>query len=80
MNLQKLEVEKVPVWVKFPEFPLEYWTPKALGKVASYIGVPLATDRLTACRDRLAFARVLIDVKISMSLYGKCQLLQRMER
>lgn len=68
MNYQRMDVEKVPVWVQFLGLPLECWTPKQLGKIASFIGVPLATDRLTACRDRLAFARVLIDMKITDKL------------
>lgn len=41
-----------------------FWTPHLLGNIPSYLGTPLATDKLTSRRDRLAFVRVLVDIKI----------------
>lgn len=68
IDLQNLDVEKVLVWVQFLGLPLSFWTPQILGKIASYLGKPLATDKLTGRRDRLAFARVLIDIKVTDEL------------
>lgn len=68
LDLQKMDVEKVPVWIQFHHLPLSCWTPKVLGKIASRIGKPLATDKLTANRDRLAYARVLVEMEIKDNL------------
>ena len=39
-----LDLQKVPIWIQFPNLPLSYWSSKVLGKIASRIGKPLATD------------------------------------
>lgn len=59
-----IDVGKVPVWLLFPDLPYILWNADALGKITSYLSNPLATDRLTAEKDRLAYARVLIDIEI----------------
>ncbi|GLT87972.1 hypothetical protein SLE2022_060200 [Rubroshorea leprosula] len=45
-----LDVSKIPVWIQFPDLHLSLWNPESLGKMASYLGVPIATDALTAKR------------------------------
>lgn len=64
LDLNKPDFSRIPVWVRFPDLSLEYWTPEILGKLASYLGRPIATDSLTAARQRLGYARVLVDVEI----------------
>lgn len=68
LDLKKLDVEKVPVWIQLPHLPLSCWTPKVLGKIASCIGKPLATDRMTANRERLTYARILVEMEIKNDL------------
>lgn len=68
LNLKEIDVKKVPVWVQFTNMPLDLWSSSIVQKMASCIGTPLASDKLTANRDRLSFARVLIDVEIKDSL------------
>lgn len=58
MNLDKLDVTRVPVWIRLPNLPLKLWSPEVLEKIASYIGRLVATDRLTATKLRLEYARV----------------------
>ncbi|CAH9121022.1 unnamed protein product [Cuscuta epithymum] len=59
------EFLKVPIWVKFPNLHLKLWNEDALSEIASMVGVPLATDKVTHDRSNHHFARVLIEVDIS---------------
>ena len=54
----------MPVWVKFPNLPLECWTPNCLSKIASMFGITLQSDRLTSTMTRLSYARVLVEVNL----------------
>lgn len=44
----------MPVWIKLPSLPLDCWNPRALTKIASKIGNPISTDKLTSRKERLA--------------------------
>lgn len=57
-------MKKVPVWVTLPGLHFSLWNSVVLGRVVSYLGKPLATDRLTAENGRLAYARVLVEMEI----------------
>ncbi|CAH9096722.1 unnamed protein product [Cuscuta epithymum] len=59
------EFLKVPVWVKFPNLPMNLWNEGAMSEVASMIGVPLSTDKVTQERTNHNYARVLIEVDVS---------------
>ncbi|GKV04889.1 hypothetical protein SLEP1_g16984 [Rubroshorea leprosula] len=63
-----LDISKIPVWIQFPELHLSLWNPESLGKLASYVGVPIATDALTAKRQRVAYARMLVEMEIMDTL------------
>ncbi|XP_020678498.1 uncharacterized protein LOC110096765 [Dendrobium catenatum] len=52
----------IPIWIKIMDLPLALWTPSGISKIASYIGVPLSVDTLTARRTRLTFARVCVHI------------------
>ena len=62
------ELSKIPVWVKLRNLPLELWNPQALGKNLSKIGSPIRTDRLTAFKGSISFARALVEVDASLDL------------
>ncbi|XP_020254066.1 uncharacterized protein LOC109831138 [Asparagus officinalis] len=47
---------------------LNLWSSKAISKIASHVGKPVATDKLTASKQRLAYARVLVEVHMPSSL------------
>ncbi|KAK1308197.1 hypothetical protein QJS10_CPA09g00977 [Acorus calamus] len=62
----KLEFERlssIPVWIKFPNLPLHFWSPKCIGRIASLIGIPLYMDSPTALKTRTSFARVCVEVE-----------------
>jgi len=67
-DVDNLEMEKLPVWIQLPQLHLSLWNPTALQKIASFIGKPIATDKLTARRDRLEYARVLVEMDIVYDL------------
>jgi len=62
------EMSKVPVWINFPNLPLKCWTPKCLSKLASVLGKPLQCDKLTATKERVSYARVLVEVDLLADL------------
>lgn len=64
LDPDKLDLSRVPVWVQLPKLHLSLWNPVALCKLVSVIGTPLATDKLTAAKGRMAYARVLVEVPI----------------
>ena len=65
--LTKAKHDKVPVWVKIHDVPLEAWSVEGIGRIASRIGIPLDMDTYTKemCvegKGRCAYARVLIEI------------------
>ncbi|KAL0283505.1 UNVERIFIED_CONTAM: hypothetical protein Sradi_7226400 [Sesamum radiatum] len=60
MSLRRQKHLQVPVWVRLRHLPMEYWTEEGLSAVASGIGIPLYTDKITKHCLRLDFARVCV--------------------
>ena len=61
LKLDKEGVHLIPIWVNFYGLPLEFWNPKGISFIASFIGNPLRVDEMTASRRRITYARVCID-------------------
>ncbi|CAH9134910.1 unnamed protein product [Cuscuta epithymum] len=59
------EFLKVPIWVKFPKLPWKLWNDEAMSEVASMVGIPLTTDKITQEKTNYNIARVLIEVDVS---------------
>ncbi|CAH9134929.1 unnamed protein product [Cuscuta epithymum] len=59
------EFLKVPLWVKFPRYPMECWNEEKINIVASKVAQPIYTDGVTNEKTKLDYARVLIEVDIS---------------
>lgn len=66
--MDKCNPEVIPVSVQFPALDLQFWTYNGLCKAASLVGKPITADFLTGNRDKLDFARVLVEVKIGDKL------------
>jgi hypothetical protein len=64
MQLLKLSLSNVPVWIKLHNLPIEFWNNTCLSYVASGVGKPLCADFVTEEQLRLGFARVLVEVNI----------------
>ena len=65
MEMLNIQLTSLPIWVKFYNIPLEYWTNTCLGYIASAVWKPLHMDSLTENRTRLSFARICIEVDLS---------------
>ncbi|XP_021835842.2 uncharacterized protein [Spinacia oleracea] len=63
------EVLKViPLWIKFPNLPLNCWGEDSLSRLSSVVGVPLYADECTSQQLRISFARVLVEVDVTRPL------------
>ncbi|GLT51831.1 hypothetical protein SLA2020_252120 [Shorea laevis] len=40
-HLDNLDISKIPIWIQFPNLHLSLWKLGSLGKLASYLGVPM---------------------------------------
>ncbi|GKG02731.1 RNA-directed DNA polymerase, eukaryota, reverse transcriptase zinc-binding domain protein, partial [Tanacetum coccineum] len=67
LKLDNTELERIPLWVRLCNIPVEAWTVKGDSALASRIGKPLIMDDVTAskCKNGVGlvrFARFLIEV------------------
>ena len=69
-----IQLTSLPIWVKFYNIPLEYWTNTCLGYIASAVGKPLHMDSLTENRTRLSFSRICIEVDLSSKFHKTARL------
>ncbi|KAK8556125.1 hypothetical protein V6N13_070194 [Hibiscus sabdariffa] len=63
-----VNLDVAPVWVKLWHVPLELFSQQGLGYLASALGKPLYTDRSTALKLQLEFAKVCIEVEANFSM------------
>ncbi|XP_019244242.1 PREDICTED: uncharacterized protein LOC109224110 [Nicotiana attenuata] len=61
----------IPLWVSFPNLPLNCWGRLTLSRIASGLGTPLYADECTGNASRISYSRVLIEMDISKKL-PKC--------
>ncbi|XP_060201907.1 uncharacterized protein LOC132630340 [Lycium barbarum] len=80
-QMGKESIRQMPLWVTFPNLPVEYWSIENLGRIASYIGNLVCTDSLIAKEERISYARMLIELDVTQLLpeqmvieeaHGKC--------
>lgn len=60
---QKLELESLPMWVRFSNLRYHYFNPYLLNGLGRLIGKPMFMDKLTTSQARMAYARVYIEIK-----------------
>lgn len=60
-SFSDLSFDTAPIWIQLLGLPPRLWATKNLCIVASFVVAPLATDRMTAQRTKLEYARVLVD-------------------
>lgn len=64
MQVLKLTLKSIPIWVKFLHLPLEYWNHTCLSHVASGVVRPLYADSIMEEHKRLGYARVLVEIYV----------------
>ncbi|XP_042460690.1 uncharacterized protein LOC122044228 [Zingiber officinale] len=52
----------VPAWIQILGLPLDCWSQFVLSKIGSEVGKPLYIDNLTRTRERLEYARLMVDI------------------
>lgn len=72
--------EKVLVWVRLPDLPIEYYDQSFLFTVGRKIGEPIRIDSATSLISRGKFARMCIEVDITKPLLAKFWLRRRIRR
>ncbi|GJS28399.1 RNA-directed DNA polymerase, eukaryota, reverse transcriptase zinc-binding domain protein [Tanacetum coccineum] len=80
--LDKKESEKLPIWIRLCNVPLEAWTTNGIIALATRLGKPLVMDNVTyeMCKigvGRLRFARVLVEVSTKKSLPHEIEVVYR---
>ncbi|KAL2938196.1 Protein SEY1 [Bienertia sinuspersici] len=71
MELHKESVKTIPIWIRFPNLELKYWGSKCLHKLGDSIGTTLKIDQVTLNKERLAYARLLVEVGLNRDLPDK---------
>lgn len=62
LTLEKLSMQKFPIWIVLHGVPIELLIPDGLSYIASAIGAPLSLDKTTEQRRRVQFARICVEV------------------
>ncbi|XP_019259332.1 PREDICTED: uncharacterized protein LOC109237475 [Nicotiana attenuata] len=65
VDVSKEKVDRIPVWIRLKGSDIKYWGKNALTKISGMVGKPLKVDRATTNKERLAFARVLVEMSIN---------------
>uniref|UniRef100_A0A803M5D4 DUF4283 domain-containing protein n=1 Tax=Chenopodium quinoa TaxID=63459 RepID=A0A803M5D4_CHEQI len=60
--------DRMIVWIRFPELPVEYYDKEALFDIAKLAGNPLRVDYATDHLTRARYARVFLDIDLSIPL------------
>lgn len=72
--------EKVLVWVRFPDLPLEYFDSNILFRVGEKIGKPIRIDSATTLISKGNFARLCMEVDITKPLLSKFWLRKKVRK
>jgi hypothetical protein len=64
----KPDLSSAPVWVRFPNLPLECWSQTCLSKISSVIRKPIRSDDPINSMSRVSFTTVLIEVDLYADL------------
>lgn len=60
---------EIPLWVKLPNLPMNYWGANSLSRISSIIGKPIYADECTAKKIRIFYACLLIEVNVTKEIH-----------
>ncbi|XP_019239038.1 PREDICTED: uncharacterized protein LOC109219077 [Nicotiana attenuata] len=63
VEMNKITVEKVPIWIKLIGLDLKYWGQVALTKIAEFVGKPVKADATITMKERLMYVSVVVEVQ-----------------
>ncbi|PSR92601.1 protein of unknown function DUF4283 protein [Actinidia chinensis var. chinensis] len=67
-SLGKEAISTFPVWVQLRNVPLTLWNPIIFGMICLRLGRPIHMDRLTTSKERITYARCLVEVDMAKDL------------
>ncbi|KAM7523685.1 hypothetical protein LguiA_013587 [Lonicera macranthoides] len=67
-TLEREDKTEVLVWIQLPNLKLHLWSQAMLSRIASVIRRPLFSNRMTAEKKMLAYARVCFEIKVNTNL------------
>lgn len=65
MELNLFKLTKMHVWIQLPNLLLKYWGKGSLEKIISLVGDHIKPDSATQMKDRISYARYLVEVDIN---------------
>jgi hypothetical protein len=65
------KIERTLVWIRFPDLSLLYYDESVLLGLASVVGTPIKVDTNTLKVERGRFARVCVEIDLTMPVVGK---------
>lgn len=65
---EEAKISTLPVWVRFPQLPVEYYTVDWLRKAGDEIGKTIKVDNTTLATTRGRFARVCVEIDMGKLL------------
>ena len=68
MKSLDFNMAKLPIWIQLGNVPLELFTKNRLSYIANAIGNPLYMDRITTKQQRLAFAKICVEVDANVEI------------
>lgn len=71
---EKEVLREVPLWVRLPKLPLNYWSGDSLSMIGSVLGKPLCADECATLQKRISYAKLLVEVDITKPLVYKVQI------
>ncbi|XP_019267318.1 PREDICTED: uncharacterized protein LOC109244650 [Nicotiana attenuata] len=73
-NLHDEVLKTIPLWVKLPNLPVNWWSMTALSKIESALGNPIYADECMTGAVRISYARLLVEMDITKPLPGQVKL------
>ena len=70
----KEAISTFSVWAQLRGVPLTFWNPIIFGKICSKLGKPIHMDKLTTQKERVTFARCLVEIDMAKELVHSFQL------
>ena len=61
-------MDKLPVWIHLGNIPLELFTPNGLSYITNALGTPLYMDHVMASQQRLAYAKICVELEVTMEI------------
>ncbi|XP_048501638.1 uncharacterized protein LOC125497954 [Beta vulgaris subsp. vulgaris] len=78
VDIQREEIRTLPIWIQL-KLDFKYWGEQCIFKIAKSIGKPIKLDQATIKREKLQYARMLIEVQLNQVFPEKIVFLNEMD-